>query len=77
MDRSISLMKMYLEDHEGNENAKVLTLLTFLHRHAQVWTMHKTPVERDSCEKVFTLLSKRVGLGASPSDARLRFDERK
>ena len=70
-------MNMYLEDHKGNQNAKVLTLLTLLHRHAQASIMQKTPAERDSCEKLFTLLSERFGIGASPSDARLRFDERK
>ncbi len=73
----ISLMKMYLEDYKGNENAKVLTLLTFLHRHAQAWIMQKTETERDTCDKVFVLFSKRFGIGASPSDARLRFDEGK
>ena len=39
--------------------------------------MQKTESERDTCDKVFALLSKRFGIGASPSDARLRFDERK
>ncbi len=77
VDAWVSLIRMYLEDHKGNENAKVLTLLMFLHRHAQAWIMQKTPVERDTCEKVFALLLKRFGIGASPSDARLRFDERK
>ena len=70
-------MRMYLEDQKGNENAKVLTLLTFLHKHAQAWIMQKTPAERYTCEKVFALLLKRFGIGASPSDASLRFDERK
>ncbi len=77
VDAWISLMKMYLEDHKGNENAKILTLLTLLHRYAQAWIMQETETERDTCDKVFVLLSKRFGIGASPSDARLRFDERK
>ncbi len=52
VDAWISLMKMYLEDHKGNENAKVLILLTFLHRDAQAWIMQKTSTERDTCERL-------------------------
>ncbi len=59
VDAWISLMKMYLEDHEGNQSTKVLKLLTFLHRHAQAWIMQKTEAERGTCDKVFTFLSKR------------------
>ena len=70
-------MRMYLEDCRDAERTKVLTLLTFLHRHAQAWIMQKPENERDSCEKVFILLSKRFGIGESPNDARLQFDVRK
>ncbi len=41
------------------------------------WIMQKPENERDSCEKVFMLLSKRVSSRESPNDARLHFDVRK
>ena len=68
-DAWISLMRMYLEDCRGSERKKVLTLLTFLHKHAKAWIMQKPAEERDSCDKVVTLLSKRFGIGDSPNDA--------
>ncbi len=46
VDAWISLKKMYLENHKGNESAKVLTLLTFLHSHAPAWMMQKTGRKR-------------------------------
>ncbi len=58
VDAWTSLVRMYLENHKCKENAKMLAFSNFLHRHAQAWIMQKRPVERDSCEKVFTLLSK-------------------
>ena len=77
VDAWISLMRMYLEDCRGPERTKVLTLLTFFHRHAQAWIMQKPENERDSCEKVCMMLSKRFGIGEYPNDARLQFDVRK
>ena len=68
---------MYLKDCRGAERNRVLTLLTFLHKHAQAWIMQKPDDERNSCDKIFTLLSKRFGIGESPNDARLQFDTRK
>ena len=66
VDAWISLMRMYLEDCRGPERTKVLTLLTFLHRHAQAWIMQKPENERDSCEKVFMLLSSDLALENLP-----------
>ena len=77
VDAWISLMRMYVEDCRGPERTKVLTLLTFLHRHAQAWIMQKPENDRDSCEEVFMLLSKRFGIGESPNNERLQFDVRK
>ena len=76
VDAWISLMRMYLEDCRGSKRTKVLTLLTFLHKHAQAWIMQKPAEERDSCDKVFILVSKRFGIEDSPNDARLQFDVR-
>ncbi len=73
----ISLMRMYLEDCKGAERNRVLTLLTFLHKLVQAWIMQKLEDERCSCDKIFSLLSKRFGIGESPNDARLQFDTRK
>ncbi len=77
VDAWISLLRMYLEDCKGPERTRVLTLITFLHKHAQAWIMQKPQNERDSCQKIFNLLSKRFGIGNSSKDARLQFDVRK
>ena len=77
VDAWISLMRMYLGDCKGPERAGVLTIVTFLHKHAQAWIMQKPEIGTDSCDKVIMLLSKRFGIGESPNDARLQFDVRK
>ncbi len=77
VDAWISLMRMYLESCKGAERNRVLTLPTFLHKHAQAWIMRKPDDERNSCDKILKLLSKRFGIGESPNHARLQFDTRK
>ena len=39
--------------------------------------MQKPEDEKNACNKIFILLSKRFGIGESPNDARLQFDTRK
>ena len=70
-------MRLYLDDCKGAERTRVLTLITFLHKHAQAWILQKPHSERDSCQKIFNLLRRRFGIGDSPNDARLQFDVRK
>ncbi len=77
VDARMSLIRMYLEHCRGTERTKVLTLLTFLHKHAQAWIMQKLTEERDTCDKIFTILSKRFGIGDSPNEARLQFAVRR
>ena len=77
VDAWISLMRMYLEDCRGAERHRVLTLLTFLHKHAKAWIMQEPDDVRNSCDKIFTLLAKRSGIGESPNDAQLQFGTRK
>ena len=77
MDTCISLIRKFLEGCRGSERTKALTLLTYFHKHAQAWIMQKPAEERDTCNKIFTLLSQRFGIGNSHNDARLQFDVRR
>ncbi len=62
VDAWISLMRMYLEDCKGAERTRVLTLITFLHKHAQAWIMQKPQSERDTCQKIFNCFPRGSGL---------------